>query len=79
MKWLVSLLSKKIFPKYNGKNNIFCFKCGEVMEIEPFEMLIEADERNGLDKKSKMLLHRLLAIDREGRLITRLGTVDSKI
>ena len=49
------------------------------MEIEPFEMLIEADERNGLDKKSKMLLHRLLAIDREGRLITRLGTVDSKI
>lgn len=52
----------------------------EVLEnIATFEVLIEANERNGLDRKSKILLHRLRAIDKELRLIERKGTVGSKI
>ena len=51
----------------------------ELNNVEPFEVLIEASKENGLDKKSKILLHRLLAIDKEERLITKLGTAGSKI
>jgi len=51
----------------------------ELEYIEPFEVLIEANERNGLDRKSKILLHRLRAIDKELRLIERKGQLDSKI
>jgi hypothetical protein len=42
-------------------------------------VLIEAEERNGLDRKSKILLHRLRAIDKKLRLIEKKGQVDSKI
>ena len=45
----------------------------EMKNVEPFEVLIEANQENGLDKKSKILLHRLLAIDKEERLIRRVG------
>jgi hypothetical protein len=51
----------------------------ELENVEPFEVLIEANKENGLDENSKILLHRLLAIDKEERLITRLGTANSKI
>ena len=51
----------------------------EIKNVEPFEVLIEANQENGLDKKSKVLLHRLLAIDKEERLIKRVGQVDGKI
>ncbi|KLL04990.1 MAG: PemK-like protein [Mycoplasmataceae bacterium RV_VA103A] len=51
----------------------------ELQHIEVFEVLIEISKENGLDKKSKILLHRLLAIDKEERLIKKLGRVDSKI
>jgi mRNA-degrading endonuclease toxin of MazEF toxin-antitoxin module len=51
----------------------------ELSHVEPFEVLIEADERNGLDRKSKILLHRLRAINKEFRLIEKKGQVDSKI
>lgn len=51
----------------------------ELKHIEPFEILIEADEKNGLDRKSKILLHLLRAIDKEFRLIEKKGQVDSKI
>jgi len=51
----------------------------ELESIASFEVLIEADERNGLDRKSKILLHRLRAIDKELRLIEKKGQVDSKI
>ena len=51
----------------------------KLKNIELFEVLIEVNPENGLDKKSKILLHRLLAIDKEERLITKLGTVDSEI
>ena len=44
-----------------------------------FEVLIKANRENGLDRKSKILLHRLRAIDKELRLIERKGKVDSKI
>src|SRR6266516_1649804 len=46
--------------------------------IEPFEVLIEVNPENGLDKKSKVLLHRLLAIDKRERLIRKLGQVSNK-
>jgi len=51
----------------------------ELRSIELFEVLIKANKENGLDRKSKILLHRLRAIDKKERLITRLGKVDSKI
>lgn len=52
----------------------------ELKHIEPFEVLVEANQENGLDDdKSKILIHRLLAIDKQERLITKLGTVNSKI
>ena len=50
----------------------------KLKSVAPFEVLIEANPENGLDKKSKILLHRLLSIDKELRLIKKLGTVDSK-
>jgi len=52
----------------------------KLKNVEPFEVLIERNRENGLDdEKSKILLHRLLAIDKQERLITKLGAVDSKI
>jgi mRNA-degrading endonuclease toxin of MazEF toxin-antitoxin module len=51
----------------------------KLKNVAAFEVLIEANKENGLDEKSKMLLHRLLAIDKQERLITKLGAVDSKI
>jgi mRNA interferase MazF len=51
----------------------------ELRSIEPFEVLIEVNKENGLDRRSKILLHRLRAIDKKERLITRLGKVDAKI
>jgi hypothetical protein len=42
-------------------------------------VLIKANRENSLDRKSKILLHRLRAIDKEFRLIERKGQVDSKI
>jgi mRNA-degrading endonuclease toxin of MazEF toxin-antitoxin module len=51
----------------------------ELEDIAPFEVLIEVNEKNGLDRKSKILLHRLRAIDKEFRLIEKKGQVDSKI
>jgi len=52
----------------------------KLRNVEPFEVLIERNRENGLDdEKSKILLHRLLAIDKQERLITKLGVVDSKI
>ncbi|CAG8822301.1 43705_t:CDS:2 [Gigaspora margarita] len=51
----------------------------ELEHIEPFEVLIEANKENGLDRKSKILLYRLRAIDKKLRLIERKGQVGSKI
>ena len=47
--------------------------------VEYFEVLIEPDLENGLREKSKILLHRLLAIDKKERLIEKVGKTDSKI
>lgn len=52
----------------------------ELKNVESFEVLIERNGENGLDdEKSKILIHRLLSIDKEERLIARLGQVDAKI
>ena len=47
--------------------------------VEYFEVLIEPYLENGLREKSKILLHRLLAIDKKERLIEKVGKTDSKI
>jgi mRNA-degrading endonuclease toxin of MazEF toxin-antitoxin module len=47
--------------------------------IAGFEVLIEVSQEKGLDKKSKVLLHRLLAVEKNLRLIERKGQVNSKI
>ena len=51
----------------------------KMLEAANFEVLIESSSQNGLDRKSKILLHRLQSIDKELRLIKKLGEVDSKI
>jgi len=52
----------------------------KLKNVEPFEVLIERNRENGLDdENSKILLHRLLAIDKQERLIAKLGAADSKI
>jgi len=51
----------------------------KLKNVASFEVLIEANQENGLKEKSKILLHRLLAIDKELRLIERKGQVDGKI
>ncbi|CAI2199073.1 18812_t:CDS:2, partial [Funneliformis geosporum] len=70
--WLIDFNRKKICssgPLTSEKEKL--------KNVESFEVLIEIIPENGLDKKSKILLHRLLAIDKEERLITKLGTVDT--
>ena len=47
--------------------------------VASFEVLIEAEPKNGLDTKSKILLHRLLAVEKNLRLIERKGKVEEKI
>ena len=47
--------------------------------IASFEVLIEPNEKNGLDETSKILLNRLQIIDKNFRLIRKVGKVDSKI
>jgi mRNA-degrading endonuclease toxin of MazEF toxin-antitoxin module len=51
----------------------------ELKNVELFEVLIEPSEENGLENNSKILLHSLLAVDKDFRLIERKGQVDSKI
>jgi mRNA-degrading endonuclease toxin of MazEF toxin-antitoxin module len=51
----------------------------ELKNVATFEVLIETNEKNGLDRKSKILFHRLRAIDKELRLIERKGQIDSKV
>ena len=47
--------------------------------VASFEVLIEPDEKNGLDATSKILLNRLQIVDKNFRLIEKKGQVDSKI
>lgn len=51
----------------------------KLKNVAAFEILIEANKENGLDEKSKIFLHRLLAIDKEERLIEKMGQVEAKI
>jgi hypothetical protein len=51
----------------------------ELENVASFEVLIKANRENGLDRKSKILLHRLRAVDKKLRLIEKKGQVDSKI
>jgi mRNA-degrading endonuclease toxin of MazEF toxin-antitoxin module len=51
----------------------------ELEQVASFEVLIEASKENGLERKSKILLYRLRAIDKKLRLIKKLGRVDGKI
>jgi len=51
----------------------------DLEHVESFEVLIEVNKKNGLDRKSKILLYRLLAIDKKLRLIEKKGQVDAKI
>ena len=44
-----------------------------------FEVLIEPNEKNGLDETNKILLNRLQIVDKNFRLIRKVGQVDSKI
>ncbi len=77
----VLILSNNWQNQYN-KYTVVAPLTSEEEELEneaSFEVLIKANRENGLDRKSKILLHRLRAIDKELRLIERKGKVDSKI
>ena len=47
--------------------------------VASFEVLIEPNEKNGLDATSEILLNRLQIVDKNFRLIRKVGQVDSKI
>ena len=47
-------------------------------EIQFFEVLIENNQETGLDEPSRILLNRIHTIDKELRLIKKLGKVDNK-
>jgi hypothetical protein len=51
----------------------------ELKSEASFEVLIKPNKENGLDRESKILLHRLRAINKKLRLIEKKGQVDSKI
>ena len=50
-----------------------------VGEVQLFEVLVENNQETGLDEPSRILLNRIHTIDKELRLIKRLGKVDNKI
>lgn len=41
-----------------------------------YEVLVKPNKENGLDRKSQILLHRIQAIDKELRLVDKLGQVN---
>lgn len=43
---------------------------------KPFEVLIIADKNNGLEKDSKLLLQFLLSVDKNSRLVKKLGEIE---
>jgi len=47
--------------------------------VASFEVLIEPNEKNGLDATSKILLNRLQIVDKNFRLIRKIGQIDNKI
>jgi hypothetical protein len=51
----------------------------KLKHVELFEVLIEPSLENGLRKKSKILFHRLLTINKKLRLIEKVGQAESKI
>ena len=51
----------------------------ELERVEFFEVLVEETNQNGLERKSKILLHRLQSVDKDLRLIKKIGQVDGKI
>ncbi len=77
----VLILSNNWQNQYN-RYTVIAPLTSEEEELEneaSFEVLIKANKENGLDRKSKILLHRLRAIDKKLRLIEKKGQVDSKI
>jgi mRNA-degrading endonuclease toxin of MazEF toxin-antitoxin module len=63
----VLILSNNWQNQYNGYTVIAPLTSDEeeLENIAAFEVLIVANEKSGLEKKSKILLHRLRAIDKE--------------
>src|SRR4051794_239643 len=47
-------------------------------EVQFFEVSVEDNKETGLDESSRILLNRIHTIDKELRLIKRLGKVDNK-
>ena len=47
-------------------------------EIQFFEVLVENNQEIGLDEPSRILLNRIHTIDKELRLIKKIGKVDNK-
>jgi mRNA-degrading endonuclease toxin of MazEF toxin-antitoxin module len=45
-------------------------------EVQPFENPIEASQETGLDKASRILTNRIHTINKELRLVKRLGKID---
>src|SRR5438445_9121632 len=48
-------------------------------EIQPFEIPIEVSQETGLDEPSRILTNRIHTIDKELRLIKKLGRVSQEI
>jgi mRNA-degrading endonuclease toxin of MazEF toxin-antitoxin module len=51
----------------------------EIEQVEPFEVFIDKTSENGLEKPSKILLHRIQSIDKIVRLKGFIGIANSEI
>jgi len=58
------VLSNNAQNKYDEEIIVAPISSQELEEIQPFEVFVSANEENGLEKNSKILLNRLRAVER---------------
>ena len=71
------ILSNNIQNEFNNRIIVAPLTSKSIEIInKPFEILIEKEKSNGLDQDSKLLLQFLLSIDKNFRLVKKLGKVE---
>jgi mRNA interferase MazF len=71
------ILSNNIQNKFSDRIIVAPLTSKSIEVINsPFEVLIKVDKNNSLEKDSKILLQFLLSIDKNSRLIKRLGKIN---
>jgi len=75
------VISNNLQNKYDEEIIVFAITTQEVIkgEIQLFEIPVEANQETGLDKPSRILLNRIHTMDKELRLLKRLGHINQEI